>query len=132
MWHIEWHSRHFVCKNAFIWNTSKSRSVEKFWKMQIKKNLKIKIKKSFWDILPLLLLSFAVVRSLSMSDSLWLHGHCSLPGSFCPWDFSDKNTGVGCYFFLQGIFLTQGLNLVSYIDRQILYHWVTREAQYSY
>ena len=29
----------------------------------------------------------------------------------CPWDFSDKNTGVGCHFLLQGIFLTQGLNL---------------------
>ena len=29
---------------------------------------------------------------------------------FCPWDFPGKNTGVGCYFLLQGIFLTQGLN----------------------
>ena len=33
-----------------------------------------------------------------------------------PWDFSGKNTGVGCHcfiqgiFFLQGIFLTQGSN----------------------
>ena len=25
--------------------------------------------------------------------------------------FPGKNTGVGCYFFLQGTFLTQGLNL---------------------
>ena len=25
-------------------------------------------------------------------------------------DFSGKNTGVGCLFFLQGIFPTQGLN----------------------
>jgi len=24
-----------------------------------------------------------------------------------PWDFSDKNTEVGCHFLLQGIFLTQ-------------------------
>ena len=29
----------------------------------------------------------------------------------CPWDFPDKNTGVGCRFLLQGIFPTQGLNL---------------------
>ena len=29
----------------------------------------------------------------------------------CPLDFSGKNTGVGCHFLLQGIFLTQGLNL---------------------
>ena len=28
-----------------------------------------------------------------------------------PWDFPDKNTGVGCHFLLQAIFLTQGLNL---------------------
>ena len=28
----------------------------------------------------------------------------------CPWDFPGKNTGVGCYFLLQGIFLTHGLN----------------------
>ena len=29
----------------------------------------------------------------------------------CPWDFPGKNTGVGCHALLQGIFLTQGLNL---------------------
>ena len=28
----------------------------------------------------------------------------------CPWNSPGKNTGVGCYFLLQGIFLTQGLN----------------------
>ena len=28
----------------------------------------------------------------------------------CPWDFPGKHTEVGCHFFLQGIFLTQGLN----------------------
>ena len=28
----------------------------------------------------------------------------------CPWDFPVKNTGVGCHFLLQGIFLTQGSN----------------------
>ena len=26
----------------------------------------------------------------------------------CPWDFSGKNTGVGCHFLLQGIFPTKG------------------------
>ena len=35
---------------------------------------------------------------------------CSPPGSY-PWHFPDRNTGVGCHFLLQGIFLTQGLNL---------------------
>ena len=28
-----------------------------------------------------------------------------------PWDSPGKNTGVGCHFLLQGIFLTQGSNL---------------------
>ena len=37
----------------------------------------------------------------------------------CPWDFPGKNTGVGCHFLLQRIFLTQKLNL------QLLHflHW---------
>ena len=29
----------------------------------------------------------------------------------CPWDFPGKNTGVGCHFLLQGIFLTQELKM---------------------
>ena len=29
----------------------------------------------------------------------------------CPWDFPGKNTGMSCHFLLQGIFLTQELNL---------------------
>ena len=28
----------------------------------------------------------------------------------CPWNFPDKNTGVGCHFLLQANFLIQGLN----------------------
>ena len=32
---------------------------------------------------------------------------CQAPLS---WDFSGKNTGVGCHALLQGIFLTQGSN----------------------
>ena len=37
-------------------------------------------------------------------------------GLLCPWDSPGKNTGVGCNFLLQGIFLTQGSNLS-------LLHW---------
>ena len=49
---------------------------------------------------------------------------------FCSWDSPGKNTGVGCHFLLQGIFLTQGLNwtcvsYISCISRQILYHCAT-------
>ena len=32
----------------------------------------------------------------------------SLPGFSVQWDFSGKNTGIGCHVLLQGIFLTQG------------------------
>ena len=57
---------------------------------------------------------------LVVSDCLQPHGLYStrLP---CPWDFPGKNTGVGCHFLLQGIFLTQGLNLGLLHYRQMLY-----------
>ena len=44
----------------------------------------------------------------------------------CPWGFSGRNSRVDCHFLLQGIFLTQGLNLRHLHCRQILYplsHW---------
>ena len=44
-----------------------------------------------------------------MSDSLKPHG-LQPARLLCPWNFPGENTGVGCYFLLQGIFLTQGLN----------------------
>ena len=41
---------------------------------------------------------------------------CSLPGSFVHGDSPNKNTGVGCHAFFQGIFPTQGLNpCLSYL-----------------
>ena len=36
---------------------------------------------------------------------------CSPTRLLCPWNFPGKNTAVDCHFLLQGIFLTQGLNL---------------------
>ena len=44
-----------------------------------------------------------------MSNSLWSHG-LSPTRLLCSWDSPGKNTGVGCHFLLQGIFLTQGSN----------------------
>ena len=38
----------------------------------------------------------------------------------CPWNPPVKNTGVGCHFHLQGIFLTQGSNPSLPHYRQIL------------
>ena len=43
-----------------------------------------------------------------MSNSMWLQPARLL----CPWDSPGQSTGVGCHFLLQGIFLTQGLNLL--------------------
>ena len=45
-----------------------------------------------------------------VSDSLRPHGLYPTR-LICPWNFPGKNTGVGCHFLFQGIFLTQGLNL---------------------
>ena len=48
-------------------------------------------------------------RHQVMSDSLWPHD-CILPGFSIHGIFQGKSTGVGCHFFLQGIFPTKGLN----------------------
>ena len=44
---------------------------------------------------------------------------CNPARLLCPWNSPGKNTGVGCHFLLQGIFLTQGL------DTHLLHllHW---------
>ena len=49
-----------------------------------------------------------------MLSSVWLFGpHWLQPTSLlCPWDYPIKNTGVCCHFLLQGIYLTQGSNLI--------------------
>ena len=59
-------------------------------------------------------LSFtACVLSCSVvSNSMWPHG-LKPTRLLCPWNFPGKNTGVVCHFPLQGIFLTQGLNLCA-------------------
>ena len=45
--------------------------------------------------------------------------------------FSRQDAGVGRHALLQGIFLTQGLNLRLLRCRQILYHWVPRETHWT-
>ena len=51
-----------------------------------------------------------------MSDSLRPPG-LQPTSLLCPWNFPRKNTGVDCHFQLQGILLTQGLNLHLPISR---------------
>ena len=61
-----------------------------------------------------------VLSCSAMSDSLWSQG--LLPISLlCPWNSPDKNTGMGCQSFIQGIFPTQGSNPGLWHCRQILY-----------
>ena len=59
-------------------------------------------------------LKFMLSRKV-ISNSLattWSLAH----GLLHPWDFSGKNTGVGCHFLLQGIFPTQ-------VSNSRLLHW---------
>ena len=72
------------------------------------------------------LLSFS--RSV-MSNTLWPHGTVARQPPLSM-DFPGENTGVGCYFLLQGILLIQGLNPHLLHCRRILYHWATGIAQY--
>ena len=64
-------------------------------------------------------------KSLS---SVWLFATPQPIGLLCPWNSPGLNTGVGCLFLLQGIFPTQGSNLLLLHWRWILYHWATREV----
>ena len=74
---------------------------------------------------------FFIVIMLShsvMSHSLWPHA-LSPAKLLHQWDFSGKNTGVGCHFLLQGMFLTQRLKPCLLHYRCIIYHqktsWIT-------
>ena len=60
--------------------------------------------------------------SISSPSVIIIHStHPSPVTTLCPWHFPGKNAGVGCHFFLQGIFLTQGLNPGLLHWRQTLY-----------
>ena len=65
-----------------------------------------------------------------VSDSFRPHGlH---PTRFiCPWNFSGKNTQVGCNSLLQGIFLTQESNPGLLHCSQILYHLSHQESRHD-
>ena len=82
--------------------------------------------KSEWNLHLFNVLRLSTLASLCMcvlshpvtSKSLWLHG--LQPARFlCPRNFLGKYIGAVCHFLLQGIFLTQGLNLHLFC----LPHW---------
>ena len=64
---------------------------------------------------------FCLLVCSVMSDSLQPH-RLEPTRLLCPWNSPGKNTGVGCHFLLQRIFLTQGSNPDLLHCRQILYH----------
>ena len=51
-----------------------------------------------------------VVVFLSLSHVQLFCNPMDYSSLLSPWNFSGKNTGMGCHFLLQGIFLTQGSN----------------------
>ena len=56
------------------------------------------------NVLSCCLLSCSVTSDSLKRPGLWT------ARLLCPWDSPGKNTRVGCYFLLQGIFPTQGLD----------------------
>ena len=62
----------------------------------------VELRQGSWEILADGSVSHSVV-----SDSVRPYG-LQLTRLLCPWDAPGKDTGVGCHFLLQGIFLTQG------------------------
>ena len=62
------------------------------------------------------------VKSLSHARLFATPWIVACPKLLRPWDFQGKSTEVGCYFFLQGIFPTQGSNPGLSHYRQMLYH----------
>ena len=69
-------------------------------------------------LLEFLILANLCVLCSIVSISLQLYG-LQPARLLCPWNFTGKNTGVGCSFLLQGIFPTQGLNPILLC----LLHW---------
>ena len=55
----------------------------------------------------------------------------NLPGSSVHWDFSGKNTGVGCHFLFQGISWSRDrtrVSCISCIAAGFFTHWAIRDA----
>ena len=65
-----------------------------------------------------------------VSDSLWPH-ELQPTRLLCPWDFPGKNTGVGCHFLLQAIFLTWGSNPHLLLLKYCVYFTLIRTRHMS-
>ena len=74
-----------------------------------------------WNIISLWVTGACVLSCPVRSDSLGPHG-LQATSLLCSWNSPGKNTGVGCHFLLQGIFLTHKFNPALPHCRQSLYH----------
>ena len=93
-----------------------------------------------WDYFLISLSNLLLLVYMNIRDFCVLASCCCLIAKSClihglqstrllgPWDFPGKNTGVGCHFLLQEIFLTQGSNPHLLHCRWILYHLATWET----
>ena len=99
-------------KGPAVWGRSQIRSIFRIDSTEVKfysavKEILYKDNIAKLSVLAILLLLFCcLITKLQPARFLW------------PWDFPGKNTEVGCYFFLQGIIQTQGLNLGLLLCRQ--------------
>ena len=75
------------------------------------------------DLIVILGKSLTQLLSLQSCSTLCHPMDCSPPGFSCSQDSPSKNTGVGCHFLFQGIFLTQGFNL-SFSCVFCIYRWI--------
>ena len=72
------------------------------------------VQKVAWMVMEMNCYCYCLVTKLCLT---LLRPHGLQPTSLlCPWGFPGNNSGLGCHFLLQGIFLTQGSNLC-------LLHW---------
>ena len=69
----------------------------------------------FWTFCEsIVILHFCCCSAVTSCPNLCNPMDCNPPASLCAWDFSAKNTGVGCHFLLQGIFPDQNLCLLHW------------------
>ena len=73
----------------------------------------IRFFQQFWTFCEsIVILHFCRCSAVKSCPNLCNPMDCNPPGSLCAWDFSAKNTGVGCHFLLQAIFPDQNLCLL--------------------
>ena len=98
-------------KSSWVWthlgqtHTQLLREVRLYWDQR---------KRHFYSTL-------CVLNCLVVSDSLQPQG-LKPAWLLCPWDFPDKNSGMGCHSFSRGSSWPRDGTRISYIDRWVLYH----------